>query len=102
MTPPTLTDRQKQLLCLTTYPSKQIAPILGITTQAVRHRLSRIYDALNLPIRTRTAALIAALQQDLIGLDDISQATRTAATITTLQRNIVLDPDDISLLTAKG
>lgn len=71
-----LTERQRQMLCLLTLPNKQIAATLGITTDAVKQRLRRLYRDLlgpdpNRRKGVRIEALVRALVLGLIEMDDI-------------------------------
>ncbi|MCK5644593.1 MAG: hypothetical protein KAJ19_27595 [Gammaproteobacteria bacterium] len=80
MKKPTLTSRQKQVLCLVTHPNRQIASILGISQRIVRRTLASIYKLFGLGYVSqrckRIVAVTEALRLGLVTLGEISPGDR--------------------------
>ena len=71
---PALTDRQRQVLRLVALTNREIGMRLEIGYQTVKNHLSDIYRVLGLdssPAGKRTPALLLALAQGWIALDEI-------------------------------
>lgn len=70
-----LTEEEQEVLCMVTYPNKQIALFLGTTRHVVKHILTEIYR--KLLIRegrkkgARIRALNVALTNNFIELNDV-------------------------------
>lgn len=82
MKKPTLTRRQKQVLCLATFSNRQIASILGISDRTVAHHFTALYERLDLGHVSqaqgcrRIVAVTEALRLGLVTLDDIAPGDR--------------------------
>ncbi len=74
----TLTDRQKQILCLACYTNGDIARILNIAHSTVKNHFNVIYKSLGLggvlptPRARRTVAITTALRHGIIALSEIA------------------------------
>ena len=72
---PELTPRQRQVLCLVTLTNLEIGIRLGITRQTVKNLLTGAYSRLGVSdgttIGKRTTALMLALRQGIVTLDEV-------------------------------
>jgi len=72
---PGLTQRQRQALCLVTLTNREIGMRLGISWRTVRNLLTDAYVRLDVSDGTqvgkRTPALLLALSQGIVTLDEI-------------------------------
>ena len=72
---PELTPRQRQVLCLVTLTTLEIGIRLGITRQTVKNLLTGAYNRLGIsdgtPTSKRTSALMLALRQGIVTLDEV-------------------------------
>ena len=86
MKKPTLTPRQRQVICLVAHPNRQIANILGISQSTVARTLTGVYKLLDLGHVSRargcrrTAAVVKALRLGLVTLKEVSPGDRPAFT----------------------
>ena len=75
-----LTPRERQILTLAAFSNGQIARRLGVSTQSVKNKWTRIYRKLGLNggPNKRIRAVTAALQWGILFLDELHPGDRRA------------------------